>query len=287
MRRKSSGSRWALGFALAAAALMTWGDLALAASKTICQPGLVRRDGRVIPVAWTAPARPLRAAAPAGGKVRLHYIAHSSFLITAPNGTRILTDPYYDAVASPPPDVVTVSNYHETHSATGPYEKKKGVTILYGETPEGRPIPIDRMFGGVRVFAFPQAAEGTAPPIILNTIFVFKVAGLCFAHFGNARFGPSLAQIRALGKIHVMMVPIDGSFTVPHEVAAKLTRRIGPNIVVPMHHVGPELPAQFSAALAIEGIDRIVRAKTSEVTLSLRRLPAPTVYLVMPSDEPY
>lgn len=262
-----------------------WAGLfsASAWAAAICQPGVVRRDGAVIPVAWHGGPASVRVAASPSGDVRLRYVAHSSFLITAPDGSRALTDPYYGHAVRPTPDAVTVSNMHETHSATSPYEKR--APIFFGTTAEGRPNPVDRVIRGLRIFAFPQVTEESATSFVINTIFVIKAGGLCFAHFGNSRFGPSLAQIRALGKIHVMMVPIDGSYTVPHEIAAKLTKRIGPNIVIPMHYFGPELPTQFAVALRAEGFDRVVHAKSTEVTLSLRRLPAPTVFMVMPSDE--
>lgn len=263
---------------LALAALLLPGAVQAA---PMCQPGLVRRDGGVVPVNWH-PA-PLRAAAPQPGTVRIRYLAHSSFVITSPDGTRVLTDPYFDFSPKSLPDAVTVSNFHETHTATGPFEGK--VPIIYGAREDGSGAIVNRLLQGIRIFGYPQAMAQSAPPYYVNTIFVFKAGGLCIAHFGNARLGPSPQQIRALGKIHVMMLPIDGMWTVPHEVAAQLARRIGPNVLIPMHFLGPELPSQFAAALQTVGIDRIRRAKKSEIAISLRRLPPPTTYMVLPNDE--
>ena len=139
-------------------------------------------------------------------------------------------DPYVIPVLDPPPDAVTVSNFHETHSMTGPYVGKS--EIFFGVTQEGKPNAIDEKFGKLRVASFPQVDGDENHPFVLNTIHVFQAGGICVAHFGNARFGPSPGQIRALGKIHVLLLPIDGSFTVPHDVAAKIVKRIGPNIVI-------------------------------------------------------
>lgn len=253
-------------------------------AEAICKPGLVRADGRFIPVSWTPRGShlpPARLAA-AEKSVRLRYLGHSSFLITGPRGARILTDPYL-MVAKPVPDAVTVSNFHETHSQTGPYENK--TQIFFGVTPEGKPNVFEKSFKSLRLMAFPQLTEGMDPPFVENTIFIFQAAGVCIAHFGNARLGPSEAQFRALGKIHVVLVPIDGGFTVPHEIAAKIVKRIGANVVIPMHYFGPELPGQFYAALKAEGIDRIKRPKSAEVSFSLRRLPPPTTYMILPSVE--
>lgn len=102
---------------------------------------------------------------------------------------------------------------------------------------------------------------------------------------GNARFGPSEGQIRALGRIHILLLPIDGWNNIPHEVGAKLIKRIGPNIVVPMHFAGPELSAQFASALKVEGITRVRWAKSPDLDMSLKRFPPPTVFTVMPPAE--
>ncbi len=189
-------------------------------------------------------------------------------------------DPYVDPVLNPPPEAVTVSNFHETHARTGPYEGKS--EIFFGVTAEGNANPIDKTFGNLRIASFPQRSGDEQFSIVINTIYVFQAGGLCVAHFGNARFGPSTGQIRVLGKIHVLLLPIDGSFTVPHEVAAKIVKRIGPNIVIPMHYFGPELPGQFARALRAEGIRRVVRPKKTELILTRRRLPPPTTYVVLP-----
>ena len=256
------------------------------AAEAVCKPGIVRRDGRVLPARFAIRSglgRPRLLADLGPRQVSLRYIAHSSFLITAADGKRVLTDPYADFVVRPLPDVLTVSNYHMTHAAFGPYLDK--VPIFLGTKSDGSPNLVNQRFGGIQVLSFPQEVGNAESSTVINTIFVFKVANLCIAHLGNSRFGPSPEQIRALGKIHVMLLPIDGSFTVPHEVAAKMVKRIGPNIVVPMHFFGPELPGQFGAAMREEGIERAIRSPSSRVTLSLKTLPPPTTYMVIPSEE--
>lgn len=261
--------------------LALWASPPPAHGAPMCQPGFVRHDGQVVPVSWSG--APVRTAAIPQGAVRIRYLAHSSFEIISPDGTRVLTDPYFGVMPKKLPHAVTVSNFHETHTATGPFEGK--APIIYGAKMDGSGAVVNRLIRGIRIFGYPQEAAQTSPPIYENTIFVFKAGGLCIAHFGNARIGPSPQQLRALGKIHVMMVPIDGSWTVPHEVAAQLAKRIGPNILIPMHYFGPGLPLQFAAALKVVGIDRIQQAEKSEVTFTLRGLPAPTTYLMVPSNE--
>lgn len=236
-------------------------------------------------MAWNFGARGIPVAAPAKREriVGLRYLAHSSFVISGPGGGRVLTDPYWTNPLSPVPDAVSVSNLHDTHAQTGPYEGK--TKFFYGASMEGRPNTVDTLIRKIRVFAFPQVYGDSSTPYVINTIFIFKAAGICIAHLGNARFGPSEGQIRALGKIHVLLMPIDGSLTIPHEIGAKIVKRIGPNIVIPMHFAGPELSAQFARAMKIEGLDRVKWAKSPELNLSLRRLPPPTLLMVLPPAE--
>ena len=242
----------------------------------ICKPGIVQRDGRFVMASMKGAWERVRQA----HEVRLKFLGHSSFLITAPGGARAVMDPYVIPILDPPPDAVTVSNLHETHSMTAPYAGKS--EIFFGVTPEGKPNAIDEKFGNLRIASFPQMDGDENHPFVRNTIHVFQAGGLCVAHFGNAHFGPSPGQIRALGKIHVLLLPIDGSFTVPHDVAAKIVKRIGPNIVIPMHYFGPELTGEFERALRAEGITRVIRPKEAELVLTRKRLPPPTAYVVLP-----
>ena len=256
--------------------LILFSSSLLWAAGGICKPGIVRLDGRFIPASMKGRGADVQKPK----AVRLRFLGHSSFLISAPGGGRAVMDPYVVPVLNPPPEAITVSNFHETHSITGPYDGKS--EIFFGVTNEGKANPIDRTFGNLRIASFPQVDGSGKFSIVLNTIYVFQAGGICVAHFGNARFGPSPGQIQALGKIHVLLLPIDGSFTVPHEVAVKIVKRIGPNIVIPMHYFGPELPGQFAEALKKEGITRVLRPAKPDLAMTRRRLPPPTTYVVLP-----
>lgn len=262
--------------------LSVWASLFVSSVEAICKPSLVCRDGRVTPVAWQFGRSGNLAALMDRPKniLRLRYLGHSSFLLSGPQGGRVLMDPYWARVTIPHPDAISVSNFHATHSQTGPYEKRK-TEIFYGATPTGKPVAIDKLIKAIRIFSFPQVAGAVASLDVVNTIFVFQAGGLCIAHLGNARFGPSEGQIRVLGKIHVLLLPIDGSLTIPHGAGAKIVKRIGPNIVIPMHYTGPELSTKFAIALKAEGFSRIKYSNSSDLLLSLKKLPPPTLFVVM------
>ena len=147
------------------------------AAEGICKPGIVRLDGRFIPVSMRGGWASVRRTR----EVRLKFLGHSSFLITAPGGGRAVMDPYVIPILDPPPEAVTVSNFHETHSITGPYVGKSA--IFFGVTKEGKPNAIDEKFGNLRISSFPQVDGDENHPFVLNTIHVFQAGGLCVAHF--------------------------------------------------------------------------------------------------------
>jgi len=80
-----------------------------------CDPSLVQQwsQPQVTPIAYRlADATP---EAPPGA-VRLEWLGHSSFLLTSPTGTRILTDPHAFYPLRETPDASTITQRHVTHS---------------------------------------------------------------------------------------------------------------------------------------------------------------------------
>ena len=45
-----------------------------------------------------------------------------------------------------------------------------------------------------------------------NSIFVFEVAGLCIGHLGHLHHEPDAEQYAALGRLDVVMAPVDGGY---------------------------------------------------------------------------
>src|SRR5438132_1233539 len=68
-----------------------------------------------------------------------------------------------------------------------------------------------------------------------NSIFVFEVADLCIAHLGHLHHTLTPTHLTELGTIDVVLVPVDGTYTLNQEEMIEVLRQIGPKIVVPMH----------------------------------------------------
>ena len=46
-----------------------------------------------------------------------------------------------------------------------------------------------------------------------NSIFIFEIANLCVAHLGHLHHTLTQQQLNEIGRVDVVMVPVDGSYT--------------------------------------------------------------------------
>jgi L-ascorbate metabolism protein UlaG (beta-lactamase superfamily) len=173
--------------------------------------------------------------------LRVTYLGHSSFLVETPGGASIVTD-YNDQY--PPlrkPEAATMSNSHHLHSSD---TIDSVVTLpLRGWDPAGGIAKVDVKVKDARVFnVATNFSEFGGVKTNGNSIFVVEAAGLCVAHLGNLRHMLDRNTLKALGRIDVLFISADGSWTLSHPDALKLIRQIGPAIVIPMQYdnMGPE-----------------------------------------------
>ena len=199
------------------------------------------------PIADAAPKvtpAAFREAALAAGTVQLTFLGHSSFMIESAGGATVVTD--FNGIVLPPqtPDIVTMNNAHSTHYTdfVDPAVKH----VLRGWDPKGgvalhdvthvdlhvRNIPTNvRDFGGVRTNG--------------NSIFVFEVADMCIAHLGHLHHVLTEVHLAELGMIDVLLVPVDGSFTMAQELMVEVIEQILPAVIIPMHYFGPSTLNRF------------------------------------------
>jgi L-ascorbate metabolism protein UlaG (beta-lactamase superfamily) len=240
--------------------------LALAA-ESLCEPGFVRRpeaNPRVIPVAASNPDTSLRL-------VTIQWLGHSSFLITTPGGTAAVTDPHPRHTSPMVPDIVTISNEHSTHNQA--QSVPGNAQVLRGWTADGGWIEVDVIVGDLAIKGLPSSGGNAIDIPVQNTIFVFRTEGLCIVHLGNLRRPLNEAQRQRLGRPDVLMVPIDGQWTLSYEQIAVTITQLKPALVLPMHYDFPE-----HARLFIQFIKETVPVRTmSETALKLTRATLPGV----------
>ena len=164
------------------------------------------------------------------------------FTLTLGSGKVILTDPYGSFCRysrhSLHADVVTISHHHFDHDAM---ESVLGQPPVFDEAGEYRPAD-GLLITGVQTFH--DNHEGTRRG--KNVVFVFETEGLRVVHMGDLGHVPGEAQLAAIGKPDILLIPVGGTYTINAQRAFACVELIRPRITVPMHY-----HTRFSADLGI------------------------------------
>lgn len=215
--------------------------------------------------------------------LRLRYIGHAMFLLTTPGGTTAVTDySGFLGTADFAPDVATMNRAHSTHWTANPDPRIPHV--LPGWNPDGGPaghhlevgdLLVRSVSTDIRSFAQGLGEDG-------NAIFVFEAAGLCVGHLGHLHHEPTEAQYAALGRLDVVMAPVDGGYTMAVDAMIRVLERLRASVVVPMHWFGRTTLERFLAD--VSGTFAIERREEPTLEVSLRTLPErPTVIVLEPA----
>ena len=225
-------------------------------------------------------AAPIRRVALNADQVRISYIGHSTFLIESPQLVRIATD-YNDYVKSPLlPDIVTMNHAHSTHYTDRPDPGIKHV--LRGWAEDEKPARVDVQYKDVRVRNVPTNIRswGGGTERHGNSIFIFEIANLCIAHLGHLHHTLTQAQLNEIGRVDVVMVPVDGTMTLDLEGMVEVLRALKAPLIIPMHY--------FSAYTLDRFLQRVRQdwdveiAEVPSVVVSKTSLPAKPKVLVLP-----
>jgi L-ascorbate metabolism protein UlaG (beta-lactamase superfamily) len=214
--------------------------------------------------------------------VRLSYVGHSTYYIETPGGLSVATD-YTGALgfADVVPDVVTMNHAHSSHWTSHPDERIPHV--LQGWDYTGEPADYYLDLGEMLVRNVPTDIRGFNGTVEAdgNSVFVFEVAGLCIGHLGHLHHEPTPEQYAALGRLDVVMAPVDGGMTLDLPTMIRVLKRLRSSVVLPMHWFGPEGLARFLDGMKDEFVIEV--RQESDIAVSLRSLPArPTVIALIP-----
>jgi L-ascorbate metabolism protein UlaG (beta-lactamase superfamily) len=182
----------------------------------------------------------LRRAAAATDEVAITYGGHSTYYIDTPGGIRIATDWNGGYRMDRLPDVVTMNRAHSTHYTLFPDPRIPHVLHGWGEN--GGPAKISEKIGDVfirnvttDIRRFYGDYSGANMIKDGNSIFIFEVAGLCIGHLGHLHVRLDDSHFAAIGRLDILMVPIDGTYTMSLDGISEITRRLRASVVLPMH----------------------------------------------------
>ena len=143
--------------------------------------------------------------------VRIHYVAHASFLLSTAGGLNMVTD-YTGFLGRSDliPDVVTMNHAHDTHWTANPDPAIPHVLPGWGAFGEGIDHRLDLGEVLVRNVSTDIRSQWSGTEANGNSIFVFEVAGLCIGHLGHLHQEPNAEQYAAIGRLDVVMAAVDG-----------------------------------------------------------------------------
>jgi L-ascorbate metabolism protein UlaG (beta-lactamase superfamily) len=221
----------------------------------------------------------------AADRVRIHYVDHASFVIETPKGIRAVTDyTGYTGLRDWVPDVVTMNNAHGTHWTARPDPRIPHVLEGWADA-AGAPRLHEVELGEMLVRNVPtdvRSRFGDGARVNGNSIFVFEVAGLCIGHLGHLHHVPDDAQFASIGRLDVVMVPVDGGYTMAVSDMAEVVKRLRSSVVIPMHWFSGASLNMFLEDMRAEF--EVVETGLSDLELSLRDLPGrPTIMVLEPA----
>jgi L-ascorbate metabolism protein UlaG (beta-lactamase superfamily) len=228
---------------------------------------------------FTAPTSqtPLLAEALADGDVTITYAGHSTYIIETPAGVRIATDFSGVYGADPLPRVVTMNKAHRTHYSD--YPDPAIEYVLRGWNPDGGPARHALVVDDVYIRNVPtDIRNGGDLGKDGNSIFIFEVAGLCIGHLGHLHHRLEDAHYGAIGRLDILMVPIDGGMTLSLDRMTEITTRLYSSMILPMHRHATQI-GEFTGRM---GDDFAVEFRSSRsLTVSLKTLPdRPTIVIL-------
>ena len=215
--------------------------------------------------------------------VRIHYIAHASFLIRTHGGLNMVTDfTGFTGTAAVIPDVVTMNHAHGTHWTANPDPAIPHVLPGWGEFGQGIDHRLDLGEVLVRNVSTDIRSQFSGTEENGNSIFIFEVAGLCIGHLGHLHHEPNDAQYAAIGRLDVVMAAVDGGTTVDLPTMTRILKRLRSSIVIPMHWFGEFTLDQFLTGMA--DTFTVVDVGGPALDVSLDRLPGrPTIMVLRPA----
>ncbi len=219
--------------------------------------------------------------------MKIKFLAHSSFLITTTNNTKIIFDPYKSQSFSgslgykpikEEADIVLVSHQHDDHN---------GITEVLGKPEVIKDTGIwtlkDIKITGIAAYHDSQRGKARGQ----NIIFVVDTDGLRIAHLGDLGHSLNQEEIAQLGEIDVLFSPVGGFFTIDAKVATEVFKSLNPKILIPMHYKTQVL--DFPIAKVDEFLKdkkNVKKIDSSEIEINKNTLPkTPEIWVLKMAKE--
>jgi L-ascorbate metabolism protein UlaG (beta-lactamase superfamily) len=177
---------------------------------------------------------------------QISWHGQSFFTIKTGKGMTIAIDPHaipeYGRMMGLKADVVLISHNHNDHTQVGVFENSKDkdfrvITGLKGNSLKADWNQVDETIKDVRIRSvgvFHDNMEGMRYG--KTAIFILEVDGWRIVHLGDLGHLLSPAQLKRIGPVDVLMIPVGGVYTLNGSEAKQVVAQIKPKeYIFPMH----------------------------------------------------
>ncbi len=163
--------------------------------------------------------------------MEITFLGQSAFKIKGKT-TSIITDPYEGSMlgmkfTKTDADIVLFSHHHDDHDKVENVTNVKKVIDGPGEYEVAGVSVI-----GIQTYHDDKKGAERGK----NTIYVIEVEGLRLLHLGDLGHKLEDDQVKEIGNIDILMIPVGGTFTIDAKMAVEVVKQIGASIVIPMHY---------------------------------------------------
>lgn len=208
-------------------------------------------------------------------ELKIQWFGQACFLITSTDGKKILTDPFGSGLGYTVPsleaDIVTVSHSHSDHNNVSMAKGSPEIIKTLGQhTADG--------INFIGIDSDHDDAGGSKRG--KNIIFVWDMDGVRFAHLGDLGTILTDDQLKAMGKIDILFIPVGGYYTIDANQATKVVDQLSPKLVFPMHY------KTDVTNLPISGVDDFLKGKDNVERvngniITIKELPEKTKIIVL------
>jgi L-ascorbate metabolism protein UlaG (beta-lactamase superfamily) len=229
--------------------------------------------------------------------VKLRWFGQSFFQLETSLGFKIVFDPHAIPSFGRPivkADFVLISHLHNDHNQVEVLEPPPKESDIYRGVVEPKPgkqewKSINEKRGQIiirNIGTFHDAVNGMQRG--KNSIWIVEADGLVFCHLGDLGHELSPEQVKAIGKVDVLMIPIGGIYTINGEQAKRIVEKIKPRLyIVPMHYGVPGYEDLLGPDEFLEGEKPKRMTDTNELVVPVdMKAEAPTIVLLGWAKEP-
>ena len=225
-------------------------------------------------------------------KPMLRWYGQSFFQLTTQAGKTIVFDPH--AIPefgrnSVPADIVLCSHLHSDHTQLSAIKDAEGARVFKGltEAERGRSPDwniVDEKIGSISIRSvglFHDTTRGMTHG--KNTAWIVKADGLTVCHLGDLGHELTTAQVKAIGPVDVLMIPVGGIFTINGGQAKEIVKQLKPRLyVLPMHYGVPGYDDLLSAEEYLDEQEHVKRMlDTNELTIDPAAKPDHATIIVL------